>query len=58
MEYGGLGLNLKYQVAVTEELGHIHCMGIPVSICVQTDMSTPALARLGRRSTSNLTRKE
>lgn len=44
-EYGGLGLDFSYSVAVSEELGHIRCGGIPMAIGVQTDMATPALAR-------------
>jgi len=47
VEYGGMGLNFKYNVALNEELGHIRCGGIPMSIAVQTDMATPALARFG-----------
>ncbi len=46
-EFGGLGLNYGYSVAVTEALGHIACGGIPMAIGVQTDMATPALARHG-----------
>lgn len=47
VEYGGMGLNFKFSVALNEELGHIKCGAIPMSIAVQTDMSTPALARFG-----------
>lgn len=47
VEYGGLGLDFSYSVAVTEELGSIDCSGIPMAIGVITDMSTPALARFG-----------
>merc|ERR1711992_299369 len=39
VEYGGIGLN--------ETLGHIRCGAVPMSIAVQTDMATPALARFG-----------
>ncbi|XP_021347595.1 probable acyl-CoA dehydrogenase 6 [Mizuhopecten yessoensis] len=46
-EYGGLGLDYTYSVAVAEELGTINCGGIPMAIGVQTDMATPALARFG-----------
>lgn len=46
-EYGGLGLDFSYSVAVAEELGSINCGGIPMAIGVQTDMATPALARWG-----------
>ena len=44
-EYGGLGLDFSYSIAVSEELGNIRCGGIPMAIGVQTDMATPALAR-------------
>ena len=44
-EYGGLGLDYTYSVAVGEELGNINCGGVPMAIGVQTDMSTPALAK-------------
>jgi len=46
-EYGGLGLDYSYSLAVAEELGNIRCGGIPMAIGVQTDMATPALARFG-----------
>ena len=43
-EYGGMGLDFTYSMAVAEALGHINCGGIPMAIAVQADMSTPALA--------------
>merc|ERR1712029_308931 len=46
-EYGGMGLNFKYQIALNKALGNIKCGGVPMSIAVQTDMATPALARFG-----------
>jgi citronellyl-CoA dehydrogenase len=46
-EYGGQGLDYSFSLAMAETLGHIHCGGIPMAIGVQTDMSTPALARFG-----------
>ena len=46
-EYGGLGLDFTYSVALNEALGQIHCGGVPMSVAVQTDMSTPALAKFG-----------
>jgi len=46
-EYGGLGLDYSYSVAVIEELGNINCGAVPMAIGVQTDMATPALARFG-----------
>uniref|UniRef100_A0A6Q2X7V7 Acyl-CoA dehydrogenase 6 n=1 Tax=Esox lucius TaxID=8010 RepID=A0A6Q2X7V7_ESOLU len=47
VEYGGLGLDFSYSIAMSEELGNIRCGGIPMAIGVQTDMATPALARFG-----------
>jgi len=46
-EYGGQGLDFKFQIAFNEALGYINCGAIPMSIAVQTDMSTPALAKFG-----------
>lgn len=46
-EYGGLGLDYSYSVAFLEEFGNINCSGVPMSIAVHTDMSTPALTRFG-----------
>ena len=34
-------------MAFTEALGNVHCGGIPMSVAVQTDMATPALAKFG-----------
>lgn len=47
VEYGGLGLDYSFSMAMAETLGHIHCGGIPMAIGVHTDMCTPALARFG-----------
>ena len=47
VEYGGMGLDYSYAVAMAETLGHVHCGGVPMAIGVQTDMATPALARFG-----------
>jgi len=47
VEYGGLGLDFSYSVAFNEALGHVDCGAIPMSVAVQTDMSTPALAKFG-----------
>lgn len=44
-QYGGQGLDFRFQAAFNEELGNINCGAIPMSVAVQTDMSTPALAR-------------
>ncbi len=47
-EYGGLGLDYSYSVAMAETMGkYAHCGGIPMAVGVQTDMATPALARFG-----------
>lgn len=45
VEYGGLGLDYSFSIAVAEELGEIRCGSLPMAIGVQTDMATPALAR-------------
>jgi citronellyl-CoA dehydrogenase len=46
-EYGGMGLDYSYSTVAAEELGLCHCGSIPMALGVQTDMSTPALARFG-----------
>ena len=46
-EYGGMGLDYSYSLAMSETLGKIRCGGVPMAIGVQTDMATPALARFG-----------
>ena len=46
-EFGGMGLDYSYALAMAEELGHIQCGSVPMAIGVQTDMATPALARHG-----------
>ncbi len=46
-QYGGLGLDFWYNVVRAEELGRIHCGGVPMAIAVHTDMCTPALAEFG-----------
>ncbi|KAG8548506.1 hypothetical protein GDO81_025170 [Engystomops pustulosus] len=46
-EYGGMGLDFSYSIAIAEELGNINCGGIPMAIGVQSDMATPALTRFG-----------
>lgn len=46
-KFGGMGLDYSYSIVAAEEFGTIHCGGIPMSIGVQTDMCTPALARFG-----------
>src|SRR5436190_12981811 len=47
VEFGGMGLDYSYAMAMAEELGHIACGSVPMAIGVQTDMATPALARYG-----------
>jgi citronellyl-CoA dehydrogenase len=46
-KYGGMGLDYSYGLVVSEELGSVHCGGVPMGIGVQTDMCTPALANYG-----------
>ena len=43
----GLGLDFSYSMVMAEELGAVHCGGVPMAIGVQTDMCTPALNRFG-----------
>ncbi|MEO5734201.1 MAG: acyl-CoA dehydrogenase family protein [Rubrivivax sp.] len=45
--HGGSGLDFSYAVVLAEALGECTCGGVPLSIGVQTDMATPALARFG-----------
>jgi citronellyl-CoA dehydrogenase len=45
--HGGLGLDFSYSMVMAEELGGVHCGGVPMAIGVHTDMSTPALNRFG-----------
>jgi citronellyl-CoA dehydrogenase len=46
-EYGGGGVDYWYSVVFLEEIGRIHCAGVPMGIAVHTDMATPALAEFG-----------
>lgn len=46
-KYGGLGADFSLHVAFLEALAYCKCGGVPMSIKVQTDMSTPALAKHG-----------
>jgi citronellyl-CoA dehydrogenase len=46
-KYGGQGLDYWYELILLEELGHIHGMGIPVAVGVQTNMATPAIDEFG-----------
>jgi len=47
VEYGGMGLDYSYGMVFAEEIGRIKNGSIPMAVGVQTDMSTPALARFG-----------
>lgn len=47
VEYGGMGLDYSYGMVMSEEMGTVHCGGVPLAVGVQTDMATPALARFG-----------
>ena len=47
VEYGGMGLDYSYGIAMAEALAWVRCGGVPMAIGVQTDMATPALARFG-----------
>lgn len=46
-EFGGSGLDYSYEAVASETLGYIACGGVAMAIGVQTNMSTPALARYG-----------
>ncbi|MEM9692620.1 MAG: acyl-CoA dehydrogenase family protein [Myxococcota bacterium] len=46
-KYGGLGLDYSYGAVVSQALGWADSGAIPMAMAVQTDMSTPALARFG-----------
>ncbi|CAD6188405.1 unnamed protein product [Caenorhabditis auriculariae] len=46
-KYGGLGKDFSLSIAVAEELGSIACGSVPMSLLVQSDMATPALAEYG-----------
>jgi citronellyl-CoA dehydrogenase len=46
-KYGGMGLDHSYHIYAAEALGYANCGGIPLSIGVQTDMATPAIAKFG-----------
>ena len=52
-KYGGAGLDYSYGAVLNEALAHIKCGGVPMAIGVQTDMSTPALARFGSEEICN-----
>ena len=52
-KYGGMGLDYTYSAAAIEALAHADCGAIPMAIGVQTDMSTPALAKHGSEELCN-----
>jgi len=47
VEYGGMGLDYKYQMAFAEALGECRATGVTMAVGVQVDMSTPALSKFG-----------
>ncbi|XP_064095955.1 probable acyl-CoA dehydrogenase 6 isoform X2 [Macrobrachium nipponense] len=47
VEYGGLGLDHKYQTAFGEAIGYARALGVVMGVGVQTDLTTPALAKFG-----------
>ena len=57
-EYGGLGLDYSYSIAVAEELGSIRCGGVPMAIGVQSGVwkdggSIMVYSRLKKRFTKS-----
>lgn len=46
-QYGGLDLDFWYTIIWMEELGGVEAGGIPMSVTVQTEISTPAIAKYG-----------
>ncbi|HHH11538.1 MAG TPA: acyl-CoA dehydrogenase, partial [Sorangium sp.] len=46
-KYGGMGLDYSYQAVVNQAYGWANAGAIPMSLGVQSDMATPALARFG-----------
>ncbi|HEU5374623.1 MAG TPA: acyl-CoA dehydrogenase family protein [Ktedonobacteraceae bacterium] len=46
-QYGGLALDFWYTIIWMEELGGIEAGGVPMSVTVQTEIATPAIARYG-----------
>ncbi|WP_339799323.1 acyl-CoA dehydrogenase family protein [uncultured Marinobacter sp.] len=47
VEFGGMGLDWSYDLAFCEALGEANCGSIPMAVGVQTNMATPALAKIG-----------
>ena len=52
-KYGGLGLEYSYSIVFAEEMGRIQTGGVGMGIGIQTDMSTPALAKFGSEELCN-----
>jgi len=52
-QYGGLGLDYSYSIVFAEEMGRIQTGGVGMGIGIQTDMSTPALAKFGSEELCN-----
>ena len=48
-QYGGQGADHLYTVSLGEELGRIHCGGVPMAIGEQTDMATQERHSYGRK---------
>lgn len=46
-DYGGTGRDFAMSIAIAEQIGAVDCGSIPMSVMVQSDMSTPALAQFG-----------
>ena len=47
VEYGGMGGDYWYNMALAEELARIRCGALPMAMGVQSDMATPALNQYG-----------
>jgi len=47
VEYGGMGADYWYNMALAEELARIKCAALPMAMGVQSDMATPALNQYG-----------
>ncbi|CAI2349686.1 unnamed protein product [Caenorhabditis sp. 36 PRJEB53466] len=47
VEFGGMGADFRMGIAIAEQIGAVDCGSIPMSVMVQTDMSTPALSQFG-----------
>ena len=44
---GGMGLDWSYDLAFCEAMGEVNCGSVPMAVGVQTNMATPALAKVG-----------